>query len=51
VAAACCADANIAATAAVVLGEDALPWLDQQALPARLVRSDDAVVTCGEWPE
>jgi thiamine biosynthesis lipoprotein len=51
VAAACCADANIAATAAVVLGEDALPWLDQQALPARLVRADDAVVTCGEWPE
>jgi thiamine biosynthesis lipoprotein len=50
VAAACCADANIAATAAIVLGEDALPWLERQALPARLVTPDDAVMISGEWP-
>ena len=37
VAAASCAEANIASTAAIVLGDDAIRWLDQHQLPARLV--------------
>ena len=37
VAAATCVDANIASTAAIVLGPRALPWLRDAGLPARLV--------------
>jgi thiamine biosynthesis lipoprotein len=51
VAAADCADANIAATAAIVRGERALPWLAQAGLPARLATSGGRVVTVGPWPE
>ena len=51
VAAASCVDANVAATAAVVLGDDALAWLDELHLPARLVRNDGAVLTVAGWPE
>jgi FAD:protein FMN transferase len=50
VAAATCADANIAATAAIVRGERAPPWLAEQGLPARLVRHDGRVETVGAWP-
>jgi thiamine biosynthesis lipoprotein len=50
VAAASCADANIAATAAIVLGEDALRWLAEQSLPARLVRLDGTVEVTAGWP-
>ncbi len=51
VAAADCADANIAATAALVLGERAPGWLAELELPARLVAHDGSVVRVGAWPE
>jgi thiamine biosynthesis lipoprotein len=50
VAAASCADANIAATGAIVLGADAPDWLAQQSLPARLVALGGAVRTEAGWP-
>ena len=50
VAAGTCADANIAATAAVVLGDQAPEWLARHALPARLVALDGAVCAQGGWP-
>lgn len=50
VAAASCADANTAATAAVVLGPDALPMLLAAGLPARLVGTDGQVHRVGGWP-
>jgi thiamine biosynthesis lipoprotein len=50
VAAASCADANIASTAAVVLGRVAADWLEEQALPARLVGLDGSVRLTGDWP-
>jgi thiamine biosynthesis lipoprotein len=49
-AAATCADANIATTAAVVLGEDAERWLSGHGLPARLVAVDGSVRLQGGWP-
>jgi thiamine biosynthesis lipoprotein len=51
VAAASCADANTAATAAVIRGRQALPWLAGLGLPARLVAQDGAVHTVNAWPE
>jgi len=50
VAAATCAEANIATTAALVLGHDACAWLAEQGLPARLVALDGSVVAQGGWP-
>ena len=51
VAAATCAEANAAATAAIVAGADACRWLTGQGLPARLIGHDGRVArTCG-WPE
>jgi FAD:protein FMN transferase len=50
VAAATCLDANIASTAAIVLGEQAQSWLAEQGLPARLVAVDGTVVIQGGWP-
>ena len=50
VAAADCADANIAATAAIVRGERAPRWLAELGLPARLVAREGKVVTVGQWP-
>jgi thiamine biosynthesis lipoprotein len=50
VAADTCADANIAATAAVVLGDEAPEWLARHSLPARLVALDGAVRAQGGWP-
>jgi thiamine biosynthesis lipoprotein len=50
VAAATCTDANIASTAAIVLGEDAPAWLEARRLPARLVSADGAVVRVAGWP-
>jgi thiamine biosynthesis lipoprotein len=51
VAAATCVDANIASTAAVVLGADAAEWLSGRMLPALLVsRTGDATRVAG-WPE
>lgn len=50
VAAATCVDANTASTAAIVLGAAAPSWLDRRGLPARLVTTDGAVTTTGDWP-
>jgi thiamine biosynthesis lipoprotein len=50
VAAGTCVDANTAATAAIVLGERAVPWLERVALPARLVATDGSIVAVGGWP-
>lgn len=50
VAAASCADANVASTASIVRGEEALAWLEAKRLPARLVRASGAVVTTSRWP-
>ena len=50
VAAATCADANVASTAAIVLGERALPWLADSGLPARLVAPDGRARTLNGWP-
>jgi len=51
VAAATCADANTAATAAVIRGRQALPWLAGLRLPARLVAQDGTIHTLNGWPE
>lgn len=50
VAAASCADANIAATAAIVRGAPAAAWLAGLGLPARLVDHEDRVLAIGDWP-
>jgi thiamine biosynthesis lipoprotein len=46
-----CLDANVASTAAVVLGEEAPGWLAGRGLPARLVRDSGEVVYVAGWPE
>jgi thiamine biosynthesis lipoprotein len=51
VAAATCVEANAAATAALIIGEGAQAWLDDLALPARLVDVDGAVYYAGGWTE
>jgi thiamine biosynthesis lipoprotein ApbE len=50
VAAATCVDANIASTAAVVMGHNALPWLERQGLAARLVGQDGRIERTARWP-
>ena len=50
VAAGTCADANTAATAAIIRGRQALPWLASLELPARLVALDGTVRTLAGWP-
>ncbi len=50
VAAATCADANAAATAAIVAGVRAPEWLASAGLPARLVSHDTDVRYVGGWP-
>jgi len=50
VAAATCVDANIASTAAIVRGADALDWLAANKLPARLVDHTGEVVMVAGWP-
>ncbi len=50
VAAGTCVDANVAATAAVILGVRAADWLAERRLPARLVHQDGAVGYSGGWP-
>jgi FAD:protein FMN transferase len=51
VAASTCADANTAATAAIIRGRQALPWLASLRLPARLVAQDGTIHTVNAWPE
>lgn len=50
VVAASCVDANVASTAAIVLGDDARAWLLTRRVPARLVAADGSVTTLGGWP-
>lgn len=50
VAAVTCADANAAATAAIMAGPRAESWLAGAGLPARLVGHDGQVVCVGGWP-
>ncbi|HEV7941225.1 MAG TPA: FAD:protein FMN transferase [Solirubrobacteraceae bacterium] len=50
VAAASCTDANIASTAAILLSEQAIDWLAQRGLPARLVSHDGGVLHLAGWP-
>jgi thiamine biosynthesis lipoprotein ApbE len=50
VVAATCVDANIASTAAIVMGESAIPWLAANHLPARLVDRDGVVHRVSGWP-
>lgn len=50
VAAASCADANIAATAALVRAGEAPAWLAALGVPARLVSESGRVHTIGAWP-
>ena len=51
VAAASCLDANVASTAAVVIGEGAPAWLGARALPSRLIGAVGPVVCVAGWPE
>ncbi|HWF54409.1 MAG TPA: FAD:protein FMN transferase [Solirubrobacteraceae bacterium] len=51
VSAASCVDANIASTAAIVLGHGASGWLNERGLAARLVGRDGDVHVLGGWPE
>jgi thiamine biosynthesis lipoprotein len=50
VAAGSCVDANTASTAAILRGADAPGWLAERGLSARLVGTDDQVVTVAGWP-
>ena len=45
-----CVDANIAATAAIVMGSSAIEWLTANGLPARLVDRDGIVHRVSGWP-
>ena len=51
VVAASCVDANIASTAAIVMGDAAIPWLAANKLPARLVDRYGTVHRVSGWPE
>jgi thiamine biosynthesis lipoprotein len=51
VAAASCVDANVASTAAIVLGAEAPDWLAQRALPSRLVAQDGSELALAGWPQ
>jgi thiamine biosynthesis lipoprotein len=51
VAAASCVEANVFATAAIVLGENAPGWIDSAGVPARLVRESGQVYCLGGWPD
>lgn len=50
VAAASCEEANTVTTAGIVRGLDALPWLRELGVPARLVGRSGKVLTLGGWP-
>ena len=50
VAAATCADANTAATAAIIRGHQAPAWLESLNLPARLVSVEGTITTVANWP-
>jgi FAD:protein FMN transferase len=46
-----CWEANIAATATLVMGERARDWLEKQQLAARLVDREGKILRLGGWPE
>jgi thiamine biosynthesis lipoprotein ApbE len=50
VAAATCVDANTASTAVIIRGPQAMDWLSNLGLPARLVDAAGTVRTVGGWP-
>jgi thiamine biosynthesis lipoprotein ApbE len=50
VVAATCVDANIASTAAIVMGDRAVPWLETNGLPGRLVDRVGMVHRLSGWP-
>jgi len=50
VAAATCVDANIASTAAIVMGGSAMEWLEKHGLAARLVDRSGQVARTSRWP-
>ena len=43
--------ANVASTAAIVRGDDAVQWLTDRGLAARLVHTDGSIVTTPGWPQ
>jgi thiamine biosynthesis lipoprotein len=45
-----CLLANVASTAAIVSGKDAVRWLTERSFSARLVAGDGTVVHVGDWP-
>jgi thiamine biosynthesis lipoprotein len=45
-----CVAANVATTAAIVLGRDAEAWLTERGVDARLVHTDGTVRRTGAWP-
>jgi thiamine biosynthesis lipoprotein len=45
-----CVSANVASTAALVLGERAVGWLTTRHLDVRLVAADGSVTVLGDWP-
>ena len=45
-----CVDANIASTAAIVMGQAAIAWLEGSRLPARLVDRGGSVHRLAGWP-
>jgi len=45
-----CVDANVAATAAIVMGAGAIDWLRARGVSARLVDQTGAVTRLGGWP-
>lgn len=51
VAAATCVDANIASTAAIVMGEGAVGWLERHRIAARLVDRRGRVRRVAGWPD
>lgn len=50
VAAGTCLEANTLSTAAIVRGLEAVPWLRELGVPARLVSRSGRIVTAGRWP-
>lgn len=45
-----CVAANVASTAALVLGDHAPDWLEEHQVDARLVAADGALRYVGQWP-
>ncbi len=45
-----CVDANVASTAAIVMGAAALQWLESNRLPARLVDRTGSIHRISGWP-